>query len=162
MRVEVIDIEKTKSEAKKYMLKKIPLVSKVFQFNNIVNDMKLEYIELKVLKYEVISIKKNYRIFKNDVKKETITILVNTYNGRSESIDKLPNTLNKYISKSCIKNSKIDENDMVNVIKQEIINRLSNRLKYESINKINIIDIKSIYRPYWIADFRGRHILIDC
>ena len=139
MRVEVIDIEKTKSEAKKYMLKKIPLVSKVFQFNNVTHDMKLEYIEFKILKYEVISSKKNYKIFKNDVKKETMTILVNTYNGRSESIDKLPNTLNKYISKSCINKSKIDENDMINVIKQEIINRLSNRLKYESINKINLI-----------------------
>ena len=32
MRVEVIDMEQTKNEAKKYILKKIPLVSKVFQF----------------------------------------------------------------------------------------------------------------------------------
>ena len=32
MRVEVIDMEQTKNEAKKYILKKIPLVSKVFKF----------------------------------------------------------------------------------------------------------------------------------
>ena len=33
MRVEVIDIEQTKNEAKKDILHKLPLVSKVFQFN---------------------------------------------------------------------------------------------------------------------------------
>ena len=165
MRVEVIDMEQTKNEAKKYILKKIPLVSKVFQFNSVIGDIKLEYIEFKVLIYEVISKKKNNKIFRNETKKETITMLVNTYNGHSESIDKIPNTLNKYISKSCIRESKINEDDLVNVVKKEIITRLTDRLRYDSIDKvtiqINIIDIKSIYKPYWIADFRGRNIFID-
>ena len=131
MRVEVIDMEQTKNEAKKYILKKIPLVSKVFQFNSVIGDIKLEYIEFKVLIYEVISKKKN----------------------------------NKYISKSCIRESKINEDDLVNVVKKEIITRLTDRLRYDSIDKvsiqINIVDIKSIYKPYWIADFRGRNIFID-
>ena len=165
MRVEVIDMEQTKNEAKKYILKKIPLVSKVFQFNSVIGDIKLEYIEFKVLIYEVISKKKNNRIFRSETKKETITMLVNTYNGHSESIDKIPNTLNKYISKSCIRESKINEDDLVNVVKKEIITRLTDRLRYDSIDKvtiqINIVDIKSIYKPYWIADFRGRNIFID-
>ena len=65
MRVEVIDMEQTKNEAKKYILKKIPLVSKVFQFNSVIGDIKLEYIEFKVLIYEVISKKKNNKIFSN-------------------------------------------------------------------------------------------------
>ena len=165
MRVEVIDMEQTKNEAKKYILKKIPLVSKVFQFNSVIGDIKLEYIEFKVLIYEVISKKKNNKIFRNETKKETITMLVNTYNGHSESIDKIPNTLNKYISKSCIRKSKINEDDLVNVVKKEIITRLTDRLRYDSIDKvtiqINIVDIKSIYKPYRIADFRGRNIFID-
>lgn len=165
MRVEVIDIEQTKNEAKRYILNKIPLVSKVFQFNSVIGDIKLEYIEFKVLIYEVISKKKNNRIFKNESKKETITMLVNTYNGRSESIDKIPNTLNKYISKSCIRESKINEDDLVNVVKEEIVSRLTDRLSYDSIDKIsiqiNIVDIKSIYKPYWVANFRGRNIFID-
>ena len=165
MRVEVIDMEQTKNEAKKYILKKIPLVSKVFQFNSVIGDIKLEYIEFKVLIYEVISKKKNNKIFRNETKKETITMLVNTYNGHSESIDKIPNTLNKYISKSCIRKSKINEDDLVNVVKKEIITRLTDRLRYDSIDKviiqINIVDIKSIYKPYLIADFRGRNIFID-
>ena len=149
MRVEVIDMEQTKNEAKKYILKKIPLVSKVFQFNSVIGDIKLEYIEFKVLIYEVISKKKNNKIFRNETKKETITMLVNTYNGHSESIDKIPNTLNKYISKSCIRKSKINEDDLVNVVKKEIITRLTDRLRYDSIDEvtiqINIVDIKSIY-----------------
>lgn len=96
--------------------------------------------------YEVISKKKNNKIFRNETKKETITMLVNTYNGHSESIDKIPNTLNKYISKSCIRKSKINEDDLVNVVKKEIITRLTDRLRYDSIDKvtiqINIVDIK--------------------
>ena len=165
MRVEVINVEQTKNEAKKYILNKIPLVSRVFQFNSAVGDIKLEYIEFKVLRYEVISKKKYNRMFRSETKKETITMLVNTYNGRSESIDKMPKTLNKYISKSCIRESKINENDLVNVVKKEIITRLTDRLRYDSIDKINIqiniVDIKSIYKPYWVADFRGRNIFID-
>ena len=42
---------------------------------------------------------------------------------------------------------------------------LTNKLKYDSLNKINIeiniLDIKSIYKPYWVGDFRGRNIFID-
>lgn len=165
MRVEVINIEKNKNEAKRYILNKIPLASRVFQFNNVIRDIKLEYIEFKVLKYEVISKKKNNRLFRHESKKETITMLVNTYNGHSESIDKIPNTSNKYISKSCIRENRINEDDLVNVVKKEIINQITDRLKYDSIDKvniqINIIDIKSIYKPYWVADFRGRNIFID-
>ena len=47
MRVEVIDIEQTKKDAKKCILKKIPLVSRVFQFNNVISDIKLEYIDFQ-------------------------------------------------------------------------------------------------------------------
>lgn len=165
MRVEVIDIEQTKKDAKKCILKKIPLVSRVFQFNNVISDIKLEYIEFKVLIYEIISMKKNHKLFRHDIKKETITMLVNTYNGHSESIDKIPNTSSKYISKECIKKSKIEEYDLVDVVKKEIISHISNRLKNDSLDKvnieINIIDIKSIYKPYWIANFRGRNIFIE-
>ena len=165
MRVEVIDIEQTKKDAKKYILKKIPLVSRVFQFNNAISDINLEYIEFKVLIYEIISMKKNHKLFRQDIKKETITMLVNTYNGRSESIDKIPNTSNKYISKSCIKESKMEEYDLVNAVKDEIISHITNKLNNSSLDKvnikINIIDIKSIYKPYWIANFRGRNIFIE-
>ena len=116
MRVEAINIEKTKNEAKKYILNKIPLASKIFQFNSFIGDIKLEYIEFKVLKYEIISRQKNNRIFKSELKKE-------------------------------------------------IIARLTDKLKSGTIDKINIqiniVDIKSIYKPYWVVDFRGRNVFID-
>lgn len=165
MRVDVIDIEQTKNEAKKYILNKLPLVSKVFQFNNVISDIRLEYIEFKVLKYELVKKKRSNKAFRNDIKKDTITMLVNTYNGHSESIDKMPITSKKYVSKSFIRKNKINDDDLVNVVKSEIIYRLGDTLKHECIEKvniqINIVDIKSVYKPYWVADFRGRNIFIE-
>lgn len=165
MRVEVIDIEQTKKEAKKYILNKLPLVSKVFQFNNVISDIRLEYIEFKVLKYELVKKKRSSKAFRNDIKKDTITMLVNTYNGHSESIDKMPITSKKYVSKSFIRKNKINDDDLVNVVKSEIISHLSDTLKHDCIEKvniqINIVDIKSVYKPYWVADFRGRNIFIE-
>lgn len=165
MRVEVMDIEKTRNEAKKYISHKLPLVSKVSQFNRIIGDIKLEYIEFKVLKYEVIIKNKSKNLLRSGTKKEIITMLVNTCNGHSESVDKIPNTSKKYVSKSCIRKNIINDEDLVDVVKKQIISYLTNKLKYDSLNKINIeiniLDIKSIYKPYWVGDFRGRNIFID-
>lgn len=165
MRIEVMDIEKTRNEAKKYISHKLPLVSKVSQFNRIIGDIKLEYIEFKVLKYEVIIKNKSKNLLRSGTKKEMITMLVNTCNGHSESVDNIPNTSKKYVSKSCIRKNIIDDNDLVDVVKKQIISYLTNKLKYDSLNKINIeiniLDIKSIYKPYWVGDFRGRNIFID-
>lgn len=165
MRIEVMDIEKTRNEAKKYISHKLPLVSKVSQFNRIIGDIKLEYIEFKVLKYEVIIKNKSKNLLRSGTKKEMITMLVNTCNGHSESVDKIPNTSKKYVSKSCIRKNIIDDDDLVDVVKKQIISYLTNKLKYDNLNKINIdiniVDIKSIYKPYWVGDFRGRNIFID-
>ena len=165
MRVEVMDIEKKRNEAKKYISHKLPLVSKVSQFNRIIGDIKLEYIEFKVLKYEVIIKNKSKNLLRSGTKKEMITMLVNTCNGHSESVDNIPNTSKKYVSKSCIRKNIIDDNDLVDVVKKQIISYLTNKLKYDNLNKINIeinmVDIKSIYKPYWVGDFRGRNIFID-
>lgn len=165
MRIEVMDIEKTRNEAKKYISHKLPLVSKVSQFNRIIGDIKLEYIEFKVLKYEVISKSKNNNLFRRESQKENITILVNTYNGHSESVDKIPVTSKKYVSKSCIRRNKINEDDLISLVKKQIIEKLTDKLKFDSLSKvnieINILEIKSIYKPYWVADFRGRNVFID-
>lgn len=165
MRVEVMDIEKKRNEAKKYISHKLPLVSKVSQFNRIIGDIKLEYIEFKVLKYEVIIKNKSKNLLRSGTKKEMITMLVNTCNGHSESVDKIPNTSKKYVSKSCIRKNIINDDDLVDVVKKQIISYLTNKLKYDSLNKINIeiniLDVKSIYKPYWVGDFRGRNIFID-
>ena len=165
MRVEVIDIEKTRNEAKKDILHRLPLVSRIFQFNDVIGDIRLEYIEFKVLKYEVISKSKNNNLFRRESQKENITILVNTYNGHSESVDKIPTTSKKYVSKSCIRSNKINEDDLISLVKKQIIKKLTDKLKFDSLNEvnieINILEIKSIYKPYWVADFRGRNIFID-
>ncbi len=165
MRIEVMDCKKTRIEAQKYILKKLPLASRVAQFNSFIEGMHLEYIEYKLLSYE-ISIKRKNGLKKPEIKKDRIDILVNTYNGRSESINEMPKTSKKYVVKSYIRNATINEEDLTRVVKDEVIKFLKDKRLYKSLDKFNIqsielVDIKSIYKACWIAEFRGRNILID-
>lgn len=166
MKIEAIAARINKKEATKYILSKIPLVSKVAQFNNAIGDVRLEYVEFKVLKYEIVSKKKSNNFFKRETKKHLITMLVNTQNGHSESIEKIPSTSKRYVTKSCIKRTKIKEDDIINGVKDEIVYFLREKSKSDdldrmSIQNIKITEIKSIYKPYWVADFRGRSILVE-
>lgn len=166
MRVEVMESKVNKKDAKKHILSKMPLMSRVAQFNSVATDVHLEYIEFKVLSYEVITREKRNRMFRQNTKSKKIIMLVNTYNGYSQSIDNVPNTSKKYVAKSCIKRSKIKEEDMIEGVKTQIIYFLKDKYKQENLDRIsfqniNVIDIKSIYKPYWVADFKGKNILID-
>ena len=53
MLVNLIEIKTTEKEALKKILSKIPLLSKVTQFNKGINDIDLKYIEYKILKYKI-------------------------------------------------------------------------------------------------------------
>lgn len=166
MLVEAIASKITKKEAMKYILSKTPLMSKVAQFNKSAKDIHLEYIEFKILSYEVIIKEKQSVFFRYEKKKYNITMLVNTYNGYSESIEIIPNTSKKYIAKSFIKKSKVREEDIIEGVKTQIIYFLGENLKPEKIENLNIEDIsvkeiRSIYKPYWVADFNGKTILMD-
>ena len=116
MKIEVTTTKTNKKDATKYILRKIPLVSKVSQFNNIIGDVHLEYIEFKILKYEIISKYKSNNFFRKELKKDSITMIVNTQNGHSESIDKIPLTSKKYVSKTRIKRTKIKDDDIQKIV----------------------------------------------
>ncbi|CEH35178.1 hypothetical protein [Romboutsia lituseburensis] len=164
MKIEAIEVSKNKKDALRYILRKIPLMSRVAQFNTVVTDLHLEYIEIKVLCYEIISKEKTNKMFRHETKTNYITMLVNTYNGYSESVEKVPTTTRRYVTKSNIKKSKIGEEYIVEGVKNEILNFLgqnNNSLDKISLQNINIKEIKSIYKPYWVANFRGRSILVD-
>ncbi|HSQ88848.1 hypothetical protein [Romboutsia sp.] len=166
MRIEAIEISKSKKEALKYILSKMPLMSKVSQFNTVATDIHLEYIEFKVLNYEVISKEKTNKMFRHEIKKHYITMLVNTYNGYSESIDTIPNTTKRYVTKSYIKKAKIEEDYIIEGVKNEIMHFLGQKSKSNLTDKINlqninIKEVQSIYKPYWVANFRGRSIVVD-
>lgn len=166
MRVEVMESKVNKKDAIKYILSKMPLMSRVAQFNSIATDVHLEYIEFKVLSYEIITKEKRNRTFRQSTKSKKIIMLVNTYNGYSQSIENVPSTSERYIAKSCIKRSKIKEEDIIEGVKTQIIYFLEDKSKQESLDRIsfqniNVTDIKSIYKPYWVADFKGKNILID-
>ena len=75
MLVDLIEVKTNEKEALKNFLKKIPLLSKVIQFNRGINDINLKYIEYKILKYKINNyessiLKNNYRI-----------VVLNTYTG---------------------------------------------------------------------------------
>ena len=53
MLVDLIEVKTNEKEALKNFLKKIPLLSKVIQFNRGINDINLKYIEYKILKYKI-------------------------------------------------------------------------------------------------------------
>lgn len=166
MKIEAIAARINKKEATKYILSKIPLVSKVAQFNNVIGDVHLEYIEFKVLKYEIVSKKKKNNFFKREAKKHLITMLVNTQNGHSESIEKIPSTSKRYVTKSYINRTRIKDDDIINGVKDEIVCFLREKSKSDDLDKISIqnikiTEIKSIYKPYWVADFRGRSIFVE-
>ena len=164
MKIESIEVRKSKKEALKYILGKIPLMSKVSQFNTVVTDVHLEYIEIKVLNYEIISKEKTKKMFRHEMKTNYITMLVNTYSGYSESVDLLPDTTRRYVTKSCIKKSKIGEEDIIEGVKNEILNFLDQKNDSPdkiSLQNISIKEIKSIYKPYWVASFKGRSILLE-
>lgn len=166
MRIEVIAAKMNQKDAKKYILSKVPLVSKVAQFNSVMGEIHLEYIEFKVLKYEILSKKKTKRVFRRETNKYVITMLVNTYNGHTESIESIPPTFKRYVAKSCIKKTKINEEEIIGAVKDEIIYFLKDKYKSDVFERINIqeiknTEVKSIYKPYWIANFRGRSIMVE-
>lgn len=165
MRVDAIDIKLNKKDAMKYLINKVPLMSRVVQFNSSPKGIHIEYIEFKVISYEIITKIKCNNLLRQKSESNKFTILINTYNGCSKCIENIPITSNKYISKSYIKENKLKEEDVVYNTKNEIISYLKESSKDNvdklSIQNINILDIKSIYKPYWVANYKGKNILID-
>ena len=166
MLVDSIKVNVNKQDAMKKIFTKTPLVSKVIQFNNKAKDVHLEYIEFKILTYEIISKKDTRSFLRNNSKTFNITMIVNTYSGYSESIDYVPNTVKRYIPKSCIKKSKLDEKHIIEEVKNQIFRFLGGKYKNNLLENVNIqsiklVEVKSIYKPYWVANYNGKNIFMD-
>lgn len=164
MLVDAIDIKLEKNDMKRMISDKIPLMSKVIQLNTRIKGTKLQYIEYKVITYDVIVKIKGKNIFKPDVHKNTIIMLVNTYTGLSESIESIPLTKRINVPRKCIKKSSIEEKYILEGVKNEILKFLTNNI--DKVNKINIQDIKlkdikSIYKPYWVGYYNDKSIFIE-
>lgn len=166
MLVESIKINVKKQDAIKQIFTKTPLISRVIQFNNKASDVHLEYVEFKVLKYEIISKKSSFNLFRGNFNCFDITMIVNTYSGYTESIENLPSTVKRYVPKSCIKKTKVNDDEIINVVKNQIINFIEKKHKSDSLSNLNIqniklVEVKSIYKPYWVANYNGKNILVD-
>ena len=166
MLVDSIKVNVNKKDAMKKIFTKTPLISKIIQFNYKAQDIHLEYIEFKVLTYQIISKKGSINFFRNNSKTFNITMIVNTYSGYSESVDDAPNTVKRYIPKSCIKKSKVDEYQIIEEVKNQIFKFLGKKYKSDLLENMNIqniklIEVKSIYKPYWVANYNGKNIFVD-
>ena len=151
MLVNLIEVKTNEKEALKNFLKKIPLLSKVIQFNRGINDINLKYIEYKILKYKINNyessiLKNNYRI-----------VVLNTYTGYMKCVDEVPTTVIKYIARDCIQKSKINEYILKNKIKGQLENQCK---KYED-EKLVLDEILSIYKPFWTCKYNGKKIFLD-
>lgn len=166
MLVDSLEIKVRKNDAMKYIFRKTPLISRIDQFNRKVENIHLEYVEYKILNYEIISKRKNKNNFRNDDIKHRIIMMVNTYNGYSKSIDYVPKTIKRYIARSCIKKCNIKEDYIIEKVKNEILNHFDNKIKNNSIDKhiiknINLLEVSSIYKPYWIGNYNGKEVFVE-
>lgn len=166
MLVDSLEIKVKKHDAKKYIFRKTPLVSKIDQFNRKVENIHLEYVEYKILKYEIVSRKKNKSNFRNDDIKHRIIMMINTYNGHSKSIECVPQTVKRYIARSCIKKSNLKEDYIIEKVKNEILNHFDSKIKNNSMDKhiiknISLLEVSSIYKPYWIGNYNGKEVFVD-
>lgn len=165
MLVNSTEIKVKKKDAMKQIIRKIPLISKIDQFNRKIDDVHLEYVEFKILKYEITSKKKNKSNFRCEDLKRTIIMMVNTYNGHSQSIEEEPETIRRYIARGCIKKSNIKEEYIIEKVKNEIvkyIDKKNNRYYSDKhiLKGISIIEVTSVYMPYWIGSYNGKSIFV--
>ena len=95
MLVEALEVKMDKKQAIKIINNKIPLMSKVVQLNKRIKNIKLQYIEYKVITCEIIhKLNLKERIFnKCNTKIDNITMLINTSTGYSFNINNIPNTV---------------------------------------------------------------------
>lgn len=165
MLVDSIEMKVKKTDAMKYVRRKTPIISKIDQFNRKIENIHIEYVEYKVLKYQMTCNKKNKGTFRNEGMQQKIIMMVNTYNGHSQSVDFVPKTIKRYIARSCIKKSNIKEDYIIENVKNEIINHFDFKFKNGHIDKqaiknIRLIEVSSIYKPYWIGKYNGKEIFI--
>lgn len=166
MLVDSLEIKVKKQDAMKYIFRKTPLVSKIDQFNRKVENIHLEYVEYKILIYEIVSRRKNKNNFRSDDIKHRIIMMINTYNGHSKSIDCVPQTVKRYIARSSIKRSNLNEDYIIEKVKNEILNHFDSKIKNHSMDKhiiknISLLEVSSIYKPYWIGNYNGKEVFVD-
>ncbi len=151
MLVNLIEVKTTEKEALKNLLTKIPLLSKVTQFNKRINDINLRYIEYKILKYKINS-------YENGFSRSDYRIVVlNTYTGHIKFVDEVPITVKKYIARDCVQKSKINQYILKNKLKSQLERHCK---KYEN-EKLILDEVVSIYKPFWTCKYNGKKIFLD-
>ena len=151
MLVDLVEIKINKNEALKNLFEKIPLLSKVIQFNKRISDISLRYVEYKILRYRVDKVENGF------LKSDYRIVALNTYTGNTKLVDEIPATVKRYISSSCVQKPKINDSILKNNIEGEIEKHYR---RYKSENMV-LSDVFSIYKPYWTCDYNGKNIFLE-
>lgn len=160
MLVETMKVKMDKKQAMKIIDNKIPLMSKVIQLNKRIKNIKLQYIEYKIIRYEIIhKLNLKEKLFnKSNKKVENITMLINTNTGYSLKLSNIPDTVKINIEETSLIKSNINESQIINSVKNELIKNLYKKI--DSIQNIKLVDIKSIYIPFWVGFYDDKNIFI--
>lgn len=163
MLVDAMEVKIKKSDVKKIERDKVPLMSKVVQLNPRIKNSSLKYIEYKIITYNITFKIKGKNMFRQDISNNEIIMMVNTHTGFSESITKLPETSRINVSRKSIKESSIDEENMLESMKNEILKLIKKNIAKNKghIHNIKVIDVKSIYKPYWIGTYNGKSVVLE-
>jgi len=166
MRIDIMKNKKQKKYVTNYIQKKLPLFSRVEQFNSKYDEIYIEYIEQKILTYEILIRKEENKLFRKNLESEIISILVNTQDLKSQSIDENIETLKVFVPKESIRKNNIDEEKLIEIVKKELVKFFKENKKYKNIKEnnianIKIIEIKSIYKPIWIFKYKNRSVILD-
>jgi len=161
MLIETLEVRIDKKQAVKMLNNKIPLMSKVVQLNKRIKNIRLQYIEYKVVSYKIIhKLNLKQKIFsKSDKKIDNITMLINTNTGYSFNTDNVPSTVKVNIEQTNLMESTINELHIINSIKNELIKNFDKKEDY--IQDIKLINIKSIYIPFWVGFYDDKNIFIE-
>ena len=161
MLVEALEVKMDKKQAMKIINNKIPLMSKVVQLNKRIRNIKLQYIEYKFITCEIIhKLNLKEKIFNRpNTKIDNITMLINTSTGHSFNINNIPNTVKINIEQTNLRECNIDEFQIINSIKDELIKDLDK--KADCVQNIKLVDMKSIYIPFWVGFYDDKNIFIE-
>ena len=153
MNINALPIKVTKEEAIDIAKKgRGSFLSRLILMNKDIHEVRLHYIEFKLVTVEVKYDKSGFRKSNKDNKINTIKILVNGSTGAGSLVQDIPKaTIVKNINEDIIQYSDKDESRI-----RGKANKMAMRMSHRfmgGVPDIKIINIESLFRPYWIVFF---------
>ncbi len=132
------------------------LISRLFLLNKNIEDTLLHYVEVKIVCLKITYahnwFQKKLLKSKEPVKSHIMKIIISGSTGSAALVNNVPETTNLDLTdENIIQYSDKSNNDFANIAK-----KLALRIVHRNtggIPSIEIIDMESIFRPYWVVCF---------